>query len=156
MITGILAVRNLVFSEKNDLWSVNADAEYHEEIRHDEKKTVETLKEKITHIFPRLDPVALGISLGITAGALIFAATLFLVIRDGGMVGPHLALLSNLVPGFAVTSWGAVVGLVGLFVLGFLFGSAFAYLRNLAVFISARVIHRDLELYHLRRLFDFI
>ena len=52
--------------------------------------------------------------------------------------------------------WGAVVGLLGLFILGFFFGSMFAYLRNLAVFISARVIHRDIELYHLRRLFDFI
>jgi hypothetical protein len=156
MITGSLAVRNILFGEKNDLWSVNADAEYHEEIRHDEKKPVETLKEKITHIFPRLDPVALGISLGITTGALIFAATLFLVIKDGGTVGPHLALLNNLVPGFTVTPWGAVVGLFGLFVLGFLFGLMFAYLRNLAVYISARVIHRDIELYHLRRLFDFI
>jgi protoporphyrinogen oxidase len=156
MITGSLAVRNIIFGEKNDLWSVNADAEYHEEIRHDEKKSIETLKEKITHIFPRLDPVALGFSLGITAGALIFAATLFLVIKDGGAVGPHLGLLSNLVPGFTVTSWGAVVGLLSLFILGFFFGSMLAYLRNLAVFITARVIHRDLELYHLRRLFDFI
>jgi hypothetical protein len=33
MLTGILAVRNLVRGEKNDLWSVNADQEYHEEIR---------------------------------------------------------------------------------------------------------------------------
>jgi protoporphyrinogen oxidase len=33
MLTGILAVRNLVRGEKNDLWSVNTDQEYHEEIR---------------------------------------------------------------------------------------------------------------------------
>ena len=156
MITGTLAVRNLLFGETNDLWSVNADAEYHEEIRNDEKKSVETLQEKITHIFPRLDPVALGLSLGITAGVLIFAATLFLVIQDGWVVGPHLALLSNFLPGFTVTFSGAVAGLLGLFILGFVFGSALAYLRNLAVFFSARVIHRDIELYHLRRLFDFI
>ena len=31
MLTGILAVRNLMLGEKNDLWSVNADQEYHEE-----------------------------------------------------------------------------------------------------------------------------
>lgn len=157
MITGILAVRNLVFGEQNDLWSVNADEEYHEEIRHDEqKKSVETLQEKITHIFPRLDPVALGLSFGITAGALIFAATLFLVLRDGGAAGPHLALLSNFLPGFNVTFQGVILGLLGLSILGFFVGSAFAYLRNLAVLVSARVIHRDIELYHLRRLFDFI
>jgi hypothetical protein len=46
--------------------------------------------------------------------------------------------------------------MLGLFALGFFFGSIFAYLRNLAVFIGARVLHRDIELYHLRRLFDFI
>jgi len=157
MITGTLAVRNLMFGEKNDLWSVNADTEYHEEIHHDEKKkTVKALKESITHIFPRLDPVALGFALGITSGIMLFAATLFLLIRDGMATGPHLALLSNFIPGFSVTVFGAIVGLLGLFGLGFIFGSIFAYLRNLMVLISARVIHRDLELYHLRRLFDFI
>ncbi|HSL43680.1 MAG TPA: NAD(P)/FAD-dependent oxidoreductase [Anaerolineales bacterium] len=157
MITGSLAVRNLLFGEKNDLWSVNADAEYHEEVREDEqRRPEETLKEKITHIFPRLDPVALGFALGTTCGALIFAATLFLLLKDGGTVGPHLQLLSNFVPGFSVTLRGALVGLSGLFVLGFIFGSVLAYLRNLTVYISARIIHRDIELYLLRRLFDFI
>jgi protoporphyrinogen oxidase len=33
MLTGMLAVRNLILGEKSDLWSVNADREYHEEIR---------------------------------------------------------------------------------------------------------------------------
>jgi len=117
---------------------------------------VETFNEKITHIFPRLDPVALGFSLGMTAGALIFGATLFLVIGDGGIAAPYLALLSNFLPGFTVTFWGAVIGSLGMFLLGFFVGSMIAYLRNLAVLITARAIHRDLELYHLRRLFDFI
>ena len=48
------------------------------------RNPLKLFKEKITHIFPRLDPVALGFSFGITAGVLIFAATLFLVIKDGG------------------------------------------------------------------------
>jgi len=39
MITGMLAVRNLLSGAKNDLWSVNADADYHEEIRHNGNKT---------------------------------------------------------------------------------------------------------------------
>jgi hypothetical protein len=157
MITGTLAVHNLLLGERHDLWSVNVDEEYHEEIRHQEKKTPEeTIQEKITHIFPRLDPVALGISVGITAGVAIFAATLFLVIRDGMTDGPNLALISNFLPGYTITLWGSVVGLLGLFTFGFFFGLLFAYLRNVAVFISARAIHRDIELYQLRRLFDFI
>jgi hypothetical protein len=94
--------------------------------------------------------------MGTTAGVLIFAATLFLVVMDGGTIGPHLELLSNFVPGFSITFAGAILGLLGLFIIGFVFGSMFAYLRNLGVFISALVIHRDIELYHLKRLFDFI
>src|SRR5207344_1110504 len=31
MLTGMLAVRNATLGERNDLWSVNADEEYHEE-----------------------------------------------------------------------------------------------------------------------------
>jgi len=33
MVTGMLAARNLCLGQKNDVWSVNTDAEYHEEIR---------------------------------------------------------------------------------------------------------------------------
>ena len=111
MITGMLAVRNILFGETNDLWSVNADAEYHEEIRHDgKKKSVETLKEKITHGFPWLDLVALGIAFGITAGILIFAATLFLVIKDGVEAGPNWHGRVILCPGLLSRSrelwWG--------------------------------------------------
>jgi protoporphyrinogen oxidase len=40
MLTGMLAVRNLVRGEKNDLWSVNTDQEYHEEIRSNERVEV--------------------------------------------------------------------------------------------------------------------
>ena len=35
MLTGLLAVRNLLYGEDHDLWEVNADREYHEEIRKD-------------------------------------------------------------------------------------------------------------------------
>src|SRR5262249_26535894 len=33
MLTGMLAVRNLVLGEQNNLWIVNTDQEYHEEVR---------------------------------------------------------------------------------------------------------------------------
>ena len=32
MLTAILAVRNLMDGEQHDLWRVNTDAEYHEEV----------------------------------------------------------------------------------------------------------------------------
>ncbi|MDB4445905.1 NAD(P)/FAD-dependent oxidoreductase [bacterium] len=37
MLTGMLAVRNLLEDERNDLWTVNADQEYHEEVRSPEQ-----------------------------------------------------------------------------------------------------------------------
>jgi hypothetical protein len=33
MMTGIWAVRNILFGERLDLWQVNTEQEYHEEIR---------------------------------------------------------------------------------------------------------------------------
>src|SRR5262249_4931560 len=33
MLRGLLAARNLVLGETNDLWEVNVDQEYHEEVR---------------------------------------------------------------------------------------------------------------------------
>ncbi len=33
MLTGLYAARNLVLGETNDLWNVNVDDEYHEEVR---------------------------------------------------------------------------------------------------------------------------
>jgi protoporphyrinogen oxidase len=33
MLTGMYAVRNLMLGQRNDLWSVNAEQEYHEEVR---------------------------------------------------------------------------------------------------------------------------
>jgi hypothetical protein len=33
MLTGLYAARNLVLGETNDLWNVNVDQDYHEEVR---------------------------------------------------------------------------------------------------------------------------
>jgi uncharacterized membrane protein len=71
-------------------------------------------------------------------------------------VGPNLQLLSIFLPGFSVSGWGALVGLFYLFSLGFIVGSSSAYLRNLMVWIGARLLHRDIELDLLRRLYDFL
>jgi len=157
MMTGMLAVRNLVLGEQNDLWSVNTDQEYQEEIRlEQEKRTEETLIATIVHSFPRLDPVAFGLAAGVMAGTLLFVATLFLALNGGELLGPKLQLLSNFLPGFTVSILGALIGFSYLFGLGFVFGSFSAYLRNLMVWFSARMIHRDIELYLLRRLYDFL
>jgi protoporphyrinogen oxidase len=40
MLTGMLAVRNLALGERHDLWSVNVDDDYHEELRSDPRGSV--------------------------------------------------------------------------------------------------------------------
>ena len=159
MMTAMLAVRNLVLGEKNDLWKVNSDREYLEEVQFDETeqlKIKEIITDSFVHVFPRLDPVAVGLSAGLTCGLIIFLATLFLVLKGNPVIGSYLQLLNNFFPGYSVNTWGAFLGFFYLFVTGFIIGSGFAYLRNFMVFLNARKIHRDVDLLHLRRLLDYI
>src|SRR5262249_37184675 len=74
MATGLLAARNLMLGERNDVWSVNTDEEYHEEVRR------EVIADAVVPAFAKLDRVALGFSVG-TAGAMVmFLATLWMVV----------------------------------------------------------------------------
>ena len=160
MLTGILAVRNLAYSEENDLWNVNADGVYHEESV-EEISLVDQDMEPVIHqglrrVFPKLDRVALGLSIGTAAGVLLSAATLVLVLKGGEVVGPNLQLLSQIFPGYRVTLWGSLWGLGYGFVAGFFGGWGFALLRNAAVFISAVVIQRRAERIFLRRILEYL
>ena len=159
MLTGMLAVRNLVLGERNDLWSVNADQEYHEEIRVDAEllspDVVESLEGALASVFLKLDRVAFGLSLGTLAGLGLFLATVILLFKGGDVVGPNLALLSHYFPGYTVSSVGSLIGLLYGFVAGFGIGWGFAFVRNAAVFIYAAAVHRRAELYVLRKLLEY-
>ncbi len=160
MLTGMLAVRNLMLGESNNLWVVNAEQEYHEEIAEDveadPEAVTEVVKEALAHIFTRLDPLAFGLALGLILGLAVFAATALLLLRGGPVVGPHLQLLSNFFIGYSVTWPGALIGLLYGVVVGFVFGGLFAYLRNTAMFLHMAYIQRRSELNLLRSLFDYI
>jgi hypothetical protein len=67
----------------------------------------------------RLNAQAWGISVGLVAGLLLFTATNVLILRGGAVVGPHLSLLSIVLPGYRVTFAGSLIGFVYLFVLGY-------------------------------------
>ncbi len=160
MLTGILAVRNLVQEEQNDLWSVNTDQEYHEEIRTEKDITADkvaaAVQEALTRVFSKLDPIAFGLSLGMTAGFLVFVMTVALVLKGGDVIGPNLQLLSQYFPGYKVTGQGSVLGLVYGFVAAFFVGWSFAFLRNSTLFLYTAIIHRGAELRALRRLLEYI
>ena len=155
MLTGMLAVRNVVFGEHNDLWSVNTDQEYIEEIQEPTVDLAVTVEGILERVFLKLDRVAFGVSLGTVTGLALFLATLLLVIKGGDVVGPNLRLLSEYFPGYQVTASGSAVGLFYGFLTGFIGGWFFALLRNTMMFLYMAAIHRRAELYLLRKLFEY-
>lgn len=160
MLTGMLAVRNALNGEKNDLWIVNAEQEYHEEIREKTRaelpEVTEVFRGALAQAFAKLDPMSLGLATGLTTGALLFLATLFLILRGGDAVGSNLALLDQFFPGYRVTVLGSLVGLLYGFLFGFVVGWGGAFVRNAAVFLHFAVIQRRAERRILRKIFDYI
>jgi hypothetical protein len=160
MLTGMLSVRNMMFGEQNDLWVVNAEQEYHEEIREDTDlelgEVTEAVRDALAEAFTKLDPVAFGLSVGIVTGLALFLGTLFLVLKGGDTVGPNVQLLRNFFPGYTVTGRGSLTGLAYGFIFGFVLGWGFAYLRNTSMFLHMAIIQRRAELSVLRRIFDYI
>jgi protoporphyrinogen oxidase len=157
MLTGMKAVRNLVDGESHDLWSVNADQEYHEELRErDGAAADEALRRALETVFAKLDRVALGLSFGVVAGCLLFAMTIILVLKGGATVGPTLSLLHHYFPGYKVSVLGSLIGFLYGFASGFAIGWLFAALRNVVALVYfaqlRRRVNRTLE----RRIMDFV
>ena len=80
----------------------------------------------------------IGLVLGIIAGLGIFAATLWLVLKGGPSVGPHMALLGQFLPGYSVTYVGSVLGLIYGFVVGYIAGWSIGRLYNHFVYLRGR------------------
>ena len=160
MVTGMLAVRNLTAGEHNDLWSVNTDQEYHEEIREkvelEPEVALEAVKEAFAQAFAKLDRLALGLSTGAMAGLLLFLATLFLALKGGDVMGPNLQLLQQYFPWYSVTLSGSLLGLGYGFLSGFIGGWGFAFLRNITAFLYVALIRRRAEQLVLRKLLEYV
>ncbi len=82
--------------------------------------------------FERLDALALGFAVGVTSGAALAIATLWLVIKGGEEVGMTLSLVRSYFPGFNASPAGALLGFVYAFVAGFCGGWVYASLWNLS------------------------
>jgi protoporphyrinogen oxidase len=147
MLTGMLAVRNVAFGERNDVWSVNVDGDYHEEIR---------LDHVLAPVFAKLDRVAFGVAVGALAAALLGFASLWLVLKGGPVVGPNLRLLAQYLPGYDASPRGALLGLVYGLLGGFAMGWLVAVTRNAAALFSVAVIRRRAESLVLRRVLDYL
>ena len=76
--------------------------------------------DEVSHTIAQLQAWVLAFVLGLLCGVGLFVMTVWLVIKGGPDVGPHLGLLSQYLMGYSVSYSGAVIG----FFYGFLIGGA--------------------------------
>ncbi len=160
MLTGVYAARNIT-GEKYDVWSVNVEKEYHEEGELKEALPEDRLiparinphqevpefseDEVIEYAFARIDPVAMGIAVGLVTGSGLFLATVILLLKGGTVVGTTLSLLGNYLIGYTVTWSGAIIGLFEAGAMGFIIGYSFAAIRNWGLTAYASLIRHRAE-----------
>lgn len=94
--------------------------------------------ERLLREIVRLDAVTMGIAFGVLGGWGLFIATLWLVLKGGSEVGPHLTLLVNYFPGYRVSFMGSFIGFGYGFVTGFIIGALVAWLYNYIVWLRSR------------------
>lgn len=155
MLSGIRAAQN-VMGEHHDVWAVNVDSEYLEEVAEPGKRTGDrltpepigglSLEEILQQAFARYDPVALGGALAVVAGLGLFLATATLLLKGGESVGPNLSLLGVYLLGYEVSWVGALLGSIEATVGGFFLGVVMALLINGLIGFYESALHRQLEL----------
>lgn len=155
MLTGMLAVRNMIDGERHDLWNVNSDQEYHEEVQESTEPAMDLAT--ISGVFQRLDRLALGSAIGLAIGLMLFAATLTaLWIPSPAARSPGLNLLAEFFPGYDVSIGGSLLGLAYGLGAGFGLGWLIAFLRNAVLFMSVAIPIRRQRRRVLRRILDYI
>jgi protoporphyrinogen oxidase len=162
MLAGIYAARNLAGAQY-DVWSVNTEREYHEgrlvpgarrpstdgagrsapvPLPASSVRGRATAEEVIAAAFARLDPVALGVSVGVLAALGVVVATAILLVKGGPHLGRNLSLLSQYFPGFRMTWPGALIGCAEAAAAGFGLGYVTAQLRNWSLAAYASILRR--------------
>jgi hypothetical protein len=93
----------------------------------------EEVEPELTVRILRLEAVVQGVAWGLVAGLALFAATNFLVLKGGRVVGPHLSLLRQFFIGYEVTFVGSLIGFAYAFVCGFFAGYLVSLVYNRVV-----------------------
>lgn len=169
MLTGIYAARNIM-GERCDVWTVNTEKEYQEEGRVAElnagdrlvprqvtvpvKDVPTALDTVLNRGLARLDPIAMGVAVGVVVGLGLFLSTALLLIKGGGVVGPNLSLLGQFLPGFNMTWVGAAIGQVEVGLWGFLAGYSGAWLCNRSMVLYLSMLRSRAEVEGNRDLLD--
>lgn len=79
----------------------------------------------------RMNATINGIVAGLLIGIVFMLATLWLVIKGGEVVGPHLGLLDQYFMGYSVTFGGSLIGFLYGFAVGFAIGYFVSWIYNL-------------------------
>ncbi len=153
MLTALYAVRNLT-GARRDVWTVNEEASFHEEIRGEAGEGVRdrltpspaggSLDGLLQEAFPDYDEVALGGAFGITATAVLALATALLLWGPNDGFVPMLSLLGHYLFGYQVSWPGLLVGMVEAGLAGFVLGWIVARLVNLFTAMLLRDLERRL------------
>lgn len=151
MLTAMLSAENIL-GANHDLWAVNVEQEYHEEMKIEPSEEA-VLDKILPAVFSRMDPLGLGVAVGAVLGFIIFLATLWLA-TTGGPASAYLKLLNHYFFGYTVTMKGALIGLIYGFSWGFLLGWLIAYLRNFFIAYYIYRIRRKVELLTFRDFLD--
>jgi len=152
MLTAMKAAENIL-GANHDIWQVNEEQEYHEEISIEPGEEFALLK-LLSKSLARIDKLGFATALGSISGLIVFLATIFSIIKGGGISSFNLQLLSQYFFGYTVTVKGAFIGMAYSFSWGFLFGWLFAYLRNLFIAFFIYRTKRKSELLKLRDFMD--
>lgn len=95
-------------------------------------------EEMIRRAVVRLNGNILGFVLGSVAALVLFAATNWLVLKGGDVVGPHLGLLGQFFIGYSVTFVGSLIGALYGFIFGYLSGLIISWVYNGVLFLRRR------------------
>lgn len=115
-----------------------ADDIYPQQIKMTEPGARKTYDDKILkQAVLRINGHILGFVTGFIAALIIFAATNWLVLKGGEVVGPHLALLGQFFIGYDVTFVGSLVGAAYGFVAGYLSGLIIGWIYNAVVWLKS-------------------
>jgi protoporphyrinogen oxidase len=151
MLTAMLAAENILGAHHN-LWDVNTDQEYHEELAI--REDAGDADRAIMKVFARIDKLGLATSAGIVSGLLVFLATLWLTFAGDGVMTQRLQLLNQYFIGYTATVKGSFIAMGYTFLSGFLFGWLLAYLYNLLVGFYIYRVKRKLGMLSFRDFFD--
>lgn len=114
------------------------DSSSSERSEYSENKPTVSEEEIIRRAVVRLNGHILGFILGSIGALGIFAATNFLVVKGGEVVGPHLRLLDQFLVGYSVTFSGSLIGALYLFAAGYTSGLFVGTIYNWVISIRSK------------------